>query len=213
MKYRVDHTGARFGQLVAVREGERTSCNRVTWLCRCDCGNEKQIAAISLVTGATRSCGCYKQAHLGDYTRTHAMSGGPEHRCWTAMKNRCFNPRSKTYQSYGAKGITVCDRWANSFEKFYEDMGPRPSLAHSLDRYPNQRGNYEPGNVRWATAREQARNMSRNRYIWFHGKRLLITDVADIVGVSCNTVSNRIQARKPINGLRFSNDEHKNHVP
>ncbi len=87
----------------------------------------------------------------------------PEYSAWVAMKIRCTNAETPIYQRYGAVGIGVCARWSASFEDFLEDLGPRPSARHSLDRFPDRRGNYEPGNVRWATLEEQNRNRSSVR--------------------------------------------------
>lgn len=85
------------------------------------------------------------------------MSNTPEHRVWRGMQERCYNARRQDWPDYGGRGITVCDRWRDSFETFLADMGPRPSPKHSVDRIDNAKG-YEPGNCRWATATEQARN-------------------------------------------------------
>lgn len=107
-----------------------------------------------------------------------------EYRIWAAAKTRCFNRKQPSFKWYGAKGITMCKEWVDSFSSFFAYVGPRPSPHHSLDRYPNQNGNYEPGNVRWATPREQGRNTSRNRILLFDGKEECIaTFVGDIGGV------------------------------
>ena len=92
-----------------------------------------------------------------------------EYRAWQEMKKRCNNPNVKAYKYYGARGIKVCDRWLNSFENFYTDLGPKPSKDHSLDR-KDSNGNYEPDNCRWATKIEQMNNTSLNRLVEYNGK-------------------------------------------
>lgn len=91
---------------------------------------------------------------------THGLSHTPTHRSWAMMKARCYNPRSGSYRHYGGRGIEVCDRWLNSFEAFLKDMGIRPK-GTSLDRYPDNDGNYEPGNCRWATQKQQIANRGK----------------------------------------------------
>lgn len=108
------------------------------------------------------------------------------------MVYRCTNPKSRDYRRYGANGITVCDRWRDSFEAFIADMGERPSRSHSLDRYPNGAGNYEPGNVRWATAKEQANNLSNNKKYRYNGQDLTASQIADLTGVSFNLIRRRL---------------------
>lgn len=115
---------------------------------------------------------------------THGMSRTPEHRAWAKMKERCFNPNNKDWHIYGGRGITVCERWRNSFEAFFEDMGLKPSPRHSLDRYPDQDGNYEPGNVRWATARQQALNLRVNRLVTVNGETLPLKEACRRLGIA-----------------------------
>jgi ribosome-binding protein aMBF1 (putative translation factor) len=98
----------------------------------------------------------------GDKLRTHGMSASPEYVAWIGMRQRCNDPQHRQYHDYGGRGITVCNRWQNSFLSFYADVGPRPSDKHSLDRIENE-GNYEPGNCRWATPAQQAQNTRRSK--------------------------------------------------
>ncbi len=98
-----------------------------------------------------------KPTHKIQSRLTHGLSKDPTHISWSSMKSRCTNPGSGSYKHYGGRGITVCDRWLNSFDNFLKDMGLRPT-GTTLDRYPDKNGNYEPGNCRWATWSEQMSN-------------------------------------------------------
>jgi hypothetical protein len=105
----------------------------------------------------------------------------PAYISWAAMLTRCNNPRQSDWHSYGGRGIKVCERW-RSFKNFFADMGERPK-GKTLDRYPNSGGNYEPGNCRWATANQQARNRRRSVMVSHDGKCLNISDWADLLGI------------------------------
>lgn len=120
----------------------------------------------------------------------------PEYAAWVNMKERCGNPKLRDYHRYGGRGIRVCDRWNDSYEAFLSDMGRRPSPSHSLDRYPNSDGNYEPGNCRWATRIEQARNKSDNRRVIVNGAAVCITEAAEMTGVSRKTIARRLDTGK-----------------
>jgi hypothetical protein len=108
------------------------------------------------------------------------------------MKYRCTNPRGRQYPDYGGRGIKVCERWLHSFEAFLEDMGRRPSPKHTLDRYPDNDGNYEPGNCRWATPKEQQRNRRCNRIIEFAGQRLPLSAWGERLGLPPETIAARL---------------------
>lgn len=110
-----------------------------------------------------------------------SYSKGTEYCIWSGMRSRCFCKTHKKFHFYGGRGVTVCERW-NKFENFLKDMGPRPSKLHSLDRFPDKNGNYEPGNCRWATQKEQCRNTRRNRMVTIGSSTRCVSEWAEIVG-------------------------------
>lgn len=156
MSHAVAMKGQRFGRLVAIEsKGNRR------WTFICDCGNIITAQTSNVRGGNTRSCGCYRreQAKLTPHGTTHGKSKTPEYQTWRNMRRRCFDARCDQYLNYGGRGIIVCEQWAD-FLTFLSHVGQRPSCKHTLDRINND-GNYEPGNVRWATAIEQTRNRRR----------------------------------------------------
>lgn len=153
-----DLTGTRFGRLVVLGLSRRKPIsNRIRfWRCQCDCGKKTVANYGNLTQGISKSCGCARLKHGASFT--------VEYRTWHAIRQRCANPRTTDYQYYGWLGISVCDRWnfgedgKKGFVCFLEDMGPRPSSQHSIDRVDND-GDYEPRNCRWATPTEQCSHL------------------------------------------------------
>lgn len=173
----------------------------VYYLCDCRCGNTKIVSYSNLTCGHTRSCGCIsrelssKRAEQNLTGRTtHGMKGTKEYNAYYHMKSRCYNKNNEQYPYYGGRGITVCDRWKDSFENFYADMGPSPSKKHTVDR-KNSNGNYEPANCRWATRLVQSRNRgSFNRIIEFRGESMCLSAWAERVGLSSGCIRLRLES-------------------
>lgn len=152
----IDLIGKRFGRwTVLAYVGGRDRA----WSCVCDCGARVVVRGASLRKGQSRSCGCL-QRERASARKIHGLWGTPEYNSWVAMMRRCFNPHATGFEDYGGRGITVCEEW-HSIAAWFADMGPRPPGC-SLDRIdPN--GNYEPGNCRWADAKQQSQNRRPRR--------------------------------------------------
>lgn len=168
MSATIDMTGQHIGRLtVLTRAGKWNGSKKWAWLCRCDCGTERIFKGEYLRDGRTRSCGCFQREELAQRRTKHGATRKdahwPEYGVWLTMKNRCTRPDQDSYQYYGGRGISVCERWItgdgtrDGFACFIADMGRRPTEDHSIDRRNND-GNYEPDNCHWATAEEQANN-------------------------------------------------------
>jgi hypothetical protein len=163
------------------------------WLFKCDCGIEKIIRLYDVSRGKTNSCGCLRKKQLAERNKSnvkHGYFGTPTYDSWASIIERCCNTNSGNYHMYGAKGITMCQKWRESFEEFLKDMGERPE-GFSIDRI-NVYGDYEPGNCRWANAKTQANNRTNNRKISFNNQILNLSEWSDITGIKPSTISKRI---------------------
>lgn len=191
--------GERYGRLVVVA----VATDHITpgghkvkrWQCRCDCGQERTVCQSHLRSGATQSCGCLRNERVKAACSTHGEkpkhgNPSPEYNAWRQMLARCTNPNRKDWDNYGGRGITVCKRWATSFEAFLEDMGRRPSSKHSLDRIDTE-GNYEPGNVRWADDFQQSQNRRNIVKVVVDGETVCLKEACRRVGVSYSAVMRR----------------------
>lgn len=188
--------GDRFGRLVVL---ERIKKEKKHWhiRCLCDCGTEKLILQDSVIRGVTQSCGCMRREFIGKLNFKHGDCKDNEHRApeygsWAAMIQRCTNPKNKWYHRYGGRGIRVCDEWLTSYESFLAHIGRKPSQKHSIERIRND-GDYEPGNVKWATQREQQNNRSSNRFLDYNGKRQSVADWSRETGIGIRTILSRLR--------------------
>lgn len=181
--------GQKFGKLTVTAMGKGKSC-----LCDCECGTTEWTAdRHSVKSGRTASCGClrWKKAN---FTHGESVVGNwsPEYRAWSNMITRCHNPNATRFKDWGGRGITVFPEWRESYESFLAFVGRRPSATHSLDRWPNKDGNYAPGNVRWATREEQARNTKRNRIIEIGGESLSAIEWSERSGIRASIILERL---------------------
>lgn len=183
--------GHRFNYLTVIRETKGSRPGRHVEV-QCDCGNRKIIAAPKLLAGDTQSCGCMRGLLIAKKRITHGATKTAEYQVWQGMLRRCANPRMPGFPNYGGRGITVCERWRDSFENFYADMGRRPSADHSIDRIDND-GPYSPENCRWATRSEQARNKSTNRVLTYRGITATVAEWSERTGIHHRTITSRLR--------------------
>lgn len=163
------------------------------WLFKCECGNNKVSRLYDVKNGKIQSCGCIHKKQLTDRNIAnlkHGYFGTPTYDSWSNMIDRCCNPKSLNFKTYGAKGIEICKKWRYSFEEFLKDMGERPE-GFSLDRI-DVMGNYEPENCRWADSKTQANNRSNNRKITLGEKTLNLIEWSELTGINSSTISKRI---------------------
>lgn len=186
MRRNLEMLGKKFGRLLVVAEAGKKS-DVFYWRCICDCGRTTTSNGSSLRAGRTLSCGCAR----ADGNRRHGLTGTPIYNVWLNMKARCYRKSNEAYKNYGGRGIVVCDRWRNSFEAFFSDMGDVPAKGYEIDRIDNN-GNYEPDNCKWATVVEQSKNRRTNIKISFNGKEQCVTDWAREIGIGTCVLHQRL---------------------
>ena len=169
------------------------------YFCRCDCGTERVISRYELTTGRSKSCGCLQKEVAKEVVvqrcTTHGMSKSNTYKIWATMVQRCTNPNSTKYADYGGRGITVCERWRNSFSDFLADMGERPD-GLSIERLDNYKG-YNPENCVWADSFTQARNTRRTGRVTVNDKTKSITDWSKETGISSTLIRLRLDRGRP----------------
>lgn len=180
----------KYGRLEFVAEAEPAAGGHKRWLCRCDCGTVRTFDKSNVKRGISKSCGCLRDELAAIRATTHGKQGTGAYRSWQTMRQRCYYEKSIGFANYGGRGISVCERWVDSFENFYADMGDRPP-KHTLDRI-NPDGHYEPGNCRWITSKEQNRNRRDNKTFEYQGKQRTIPEIAEMVGIKESTLRRRL---------------------
>ena len=187
-------TGRTFGRLTVSHQIESDKTGRARWSCICECGkNNIEVSGRQLLRGKTRSCGClYKETRTVSKNKKHGYFGTRIYSIWSGMMSRCNNSNHDFYHRYGGRGVKLCERW-HKFERFLEDVGLPPSDQHTLDRFPDNDGNYEPSNVRWATQSEQCRNRSNNMFVNYQNQNILVIELAETLGIDYNLLRGRIR--------------------
>jgi hypothetical protein len=162
------------------------------WLLECRCGKQKSVCQDNLVRGKTRSCNCYKTDLSRQRMTTHGQSGTRLYRVWAEMVRRCTDRKNPRWHRYGGRGIKVCDRWLgpNGFMNFKRDVGERPLPGLIIDRRENN-GDYEPGNVRWITTKENQRNRCNNINLTHAGLTMCLAAWAEHLGIPYGTLWTR----------------------
>ena len=201
-----DLTGQKFGKLTAIKPVGKSKHGNYCWLCKCDCGNEKVIASASLLNGGTKSCGCLLiSARIENIKKANGFYHGHNkkrlHRIYRCMIYRCTNPKSKDFNYYGGRGITVCEEWKSSYESF-----EKWAFSHGYDENAKQgectldridvNGNYEPSNCRWVTMIEQSNNKSCNITITLDNETLTLKQWSEILDLNYHTLHKRYKAGK-----------------
>lgn len=178
--------GEKYNSLVVLGEAAKRGEKRYV-KCLCDCGGETIVRLTHIRSGQIKTCGCGRS-----HRKTHGMSRSPEFKSWLHMKERCHKEDNPQYHNYGGRGVEVCSEWRDDFQAFYDHIGPKPSPELTVDRVDND-GNYEPGNVRWASRQQQCRNFRCNTLLTYDGRTQCIVEWAEELGVNRGTLQTRLQ--------------------
>lgn len=190
----INLVGQRFGRWVVVAEDGRASDGKAAWLCICECGKRRTVSGGSLRRGLSKSCGCLNLEHLKERA-IHGLAETPTYSIWLGIRQRCMNPKSRSWIKYGGRGITLCERWMD-YLNFLKDMGPRPH-GMSIERVDNG-GNYDPNNCVWATSKTQSYNKRNTRKIPLNGRFVTLDAYMDATGMSYAAAYRRATGVTPL---------------
>ena len=190
-KVTIDLTGQTFGRLTVIKRAGSDKHGRPKWKCQCSCGNTVIVVGRNLRTKNSKSCGCLRNEHIKKLKFTHGKCNSPEYLSWAGMIKRCNNPNNKSFKDYGGRGLKIYPQWKKSFSDFYKYIGPKPTPKHTIERINNNLG-YFPGNIRWATTKEQNNNRRSNHDITFNNQTMNLTQWAATLGIKRSTLNSRI---------------------
>jgi len=176
--------GKRFGKLTVVSFSYKNSLGKAYWLCKCDCGKKITTSGSNLVTGQSKSCGCFRNKLLSVRRKKHGQSETKLYNVWRTIKSRCLLPNTISYKRYGGRGIKICEEWKKKFESFWRwaiKNGYKDGLT--IDRIDND-GNYCPENCRWVTRKEQAKNRRTTVFYLLNGEKICLNDLLEKTGFS-----------------------------
>ena len=186
----IDLTGQRFGRWLVIERADNRNGNTM-WRCKCDCGTEKDVAAVNLRKGATLSCGCLLSEKMAEKQKRHGKRRSRLYNVWSNMKRRCYDERNVSYPHYGGRGIKVCEEWIGkdgflhfwdwAYANGYDENAPKGQCT--LDRI-DVNGNYDPSNCRWTDVFGQMRNRTNNRKITIQGITKTLSEWAELYGIS-----------------------------
>lgn len=184
--------GKKFSRLTVLSYAGAIAGRQKIWLCECECGTRKSIRSGSLLNGSVKSCGCLSSEVTANRNRTHGMRNHSLYPIWNNMRFRCLNPKCAEWKNYGARGIKICPEW-DSFRVFAQDMGDKPTAAHSLER-KDTNGDYSPSNCVWATNTEQSNNKRNNRRITIGPVTLTVAQWEKERGFTKDLLRSRLKA-------------------
>ena len=188
-----DFTGKKYGRLTVVSRTDRKSGHNWIYLCKCDCGNFKEVSTSNLTGGSVKSCGCLSYENRKKSRPKHGMARDRLYHLYYGIRYRCYNTNSAEYNRYGGRGIKMCEEWKNSFESFKSwslDNGYNKDLT--IDRIDNN-GNYEPSNCRWVDRFVQQNNTRRNKFYEYNGELLTLSQLAQKYNFNVQTLFHRLK--------------------
>lgn len=191
-----DLTGQIFGRLTVLECVGKNNSRHYFWRCRCTCGVEIVVQGSHLKSGNTQSCGCLQREKTGEANQTHGLSYSSVYHVWSHIKSRCFDLKHKQYKDYGGRGIKMYSAWIDNFQAFYDYVSKLEHFGengYTLDRINND-GNYEPGNLKFSTKSEQARNRRVTIFVEYNGEKMTLVDAAEKSGISYQTLASRLKS-------------------